>query len=130
MIELKKILHIEDDPDIQAVTKLALELFGEFLVEQSSSGRDGLEKASIFLPDLILLDVMMPEMDGPETLHELRKLDNSEHTQIIFMTAKAEASDITKLKELGAIGVICKPFDPMELPNQIRDIWNGIEQIK
>ncbi len=122
---LTKILCVEDEPDIQAITKLALETIGGFTIETCSSGREALLKAPEFGPDLILLDVMMPGMDGPETLQALRALPGFETTPVIFMTAKAMASEIQKYKELGALDVIPKPFDPMTLSDQIKAIWNA-----
>ena len=122
---LNKILCVEDEPDIQAITKLALETVGGFTIETCSSGREALLRAPEFGPDLILLDVMMPGMDGPETLHALRALPGFEATPVIFMTAKAMASEIQKYKDLGALDVIPKPFDPMTLSDQIKAIWNA-----
>ena len=122
---LTKILCVEDEPDIQAIAKLALETVGGFTIETCSSGREALLKAPEFGPDLILLDVMMPGMDGPETLQALRALPGFETTPVIFMTAKAMASEIQKYKELGALDVIPKPFDPMTLSDQIKAIWNA-----
>ncbi|MDP6526672.1 MAG: response regulator [Kiritimatiellia bacterium] len=123
MMALNKILHVEDEPDIQEVAKLALESVGGFTVEACSSGQEALDKVADFAPDIILLDVMMPDMDGPATLQELRKIQELADTPIIFMTAKAQTHEIEKFKELGAIDVITKPFDPMTLADQIRDIW-------
>ena len=123
MMALNKILHVEDEPDIQEVAKLALESVGGFTVETCSSGQEALDKATDFAPDIIFLDVMMPDMDGPATLQELRKIQELADTPIIFMTAKAQTHEIEKFKELGAIDVITKPFDPMTLADQIRDIW-------
>lgn len=125
MMELKKILHIEDEADIQEVARVSLEAVGGFTVETCSSGQEALEKAPVFLPDLILLDVMMPGLDGPTTLQELRKMPETVKTPIIFMTAKVQPGEIEKLKKLGAEDVIAKPFDPMTLPEQIKTIWLG-----
>lgn len=123
MSSLERILHVDDDTDIQKVTKLALEEIGGFVVEICSSGREAIDKAPIFAPDLILLDVMMPGMDGPETLRRLRKLPEMAETPVIFMTAKAQAREIERYKAMGAVDIVTKPFDPMTLSQQIRDIW-------
>ncbi len=122
---LQKILHIEDEPDIRAVARVALESVGGFTVEMASSGKEALEKAPSFAPDLILLDVMMPEMDGPATLAKLRELPGLEETPVIFMTAKVMDAERASYLEMGAIDVIAKPFDPMTLSDQIRAIWGA-----
>lgn len=129
MNTLSRILHVDDDPDIQVIAKMALEIVGEFEVLQCSNGPDTIQQAPSFLPDLILLDVMMPGMDGIETLARLRELPETQSTPVIFMTAKAQKSVRVELIECGAIEVITKPFDPMLLPDQLRAVWsraNGI----
>ena len=123
MTALQRILHVEDEPDIQEVARLTLESMGGFTVETCGSGQEALDKAPGFAPDLILLDVMMPGMDGPATLRELRKLPEIAETAIVFMTAKAQTHEIEEFKQMGAADVITKPFDPMTLSDQIRDIW-------
>jgi len=123
MIELNKILYVEDEPDIQAVARIALETVGQLTLEICSSGQEALEKAAAFDPDLILLDVMMPGLDGPDTLLELRKLDGFTGKPVIFMTAKVMDSEVQRYLDLGAIGVIPKPFDPMGLAGQVKSIW-------
>lgn len=120
---LEKILCVEDDLDIQLVAGMSLSDIGGFTVEMCSSGQEALEKAPVFLPDMILLDVMMPGMDGPTTLKALRDIPEFENTPVVFMTAKVMGPEIEQYKEIGAIGVIPKPFDPMTLPDQIREIW-------
>ncbi len=92
-------------------------------VQMAVDGQDALDKVAQFEPDLILLDVMMPGMDGPQTLTELRKLPVMEGVPVIFMTAKAQTQEVTAYRALGAAGVIIKPFDPMTLSEQIRAIW-------
>ncbi|MDX2271144.1 MAG: response regulator [Cyanobacteriota bacterium] len=120
---LNRILLVEDDPDIQAVAKLALEAVGGFTVNICSSGREALQMAPQFSPDLILLDVMMPGMDGPSTLKALRELATFPTVPVIFMTAKVQTHEVEGYKQLGAMDVISKPFDPMTLSSQINDIW-------
>ena len=120
---LSKILYIEDDPDIQIVAKMSLEEVGGFTVAVANSGREALDLAPRFKPDMILLDVMMPGMDGPSTMIALRSLPAVGTTPIVFMTAKVMASEIERYKELGALDVIHKPFDPMALPERVREIW-------
>jgi len=120
---LQRILYVEDEPDIQAVARIALEAVGGFTVKICSSGGEALESAIDFAPDLLLLDVMMPGMDGPTTLQELRKLPGLEATPAIFMTAKVQPQEIAEFKSFGALDVIAKPFDPMALPGQISAAW-------
>jgi CheY-like chemotaxis protein len=123
MPDLKKIVYIEDEPDIQMVAKLALEVVGGFEVMLCSSGQQALETLPVVLPDLILLDVMMPGMDGPSTLHALRDMPALKNTPVVFMTAKAQPAEIAQFLALGAIDVISKPFDPMTLAQTVRGIW-------
>jgi CheY-like chemotaxis protein len=114
---------VEDDPDIQAVARLALEALGGFTVEMCGSGAMAVQLAPRFAPDLILLDVMMPGMDGPSTLRALREDPPTAGIPVIFMTAKAQASEIAQYIALGALSVISKPFDPMTLSATICEIW-------
>ena len=123
--EINKILYVEDDPDIQIVAQMALETVGGFTLCICSSGQEALDKGEAFAPDLILLDVMMPEMDGPTTLGHLRGIETLADTPAVFMTAKVMPSDVDRYKELGAVDVIAKPFDPMNLATQIQDIWKA-----
>ena len=126
MAELKKILYVEDEPDIQMIARVALENVGGFTLEVCSSGDEALQKAAAFAPDLLLLDVMMPGMDGPTTLQELRKLSCCADTPVMFMTAKVQPQEVDFFKSLGAVEVIAKPFDPMGLANTIKDAWSKV----
>jgi len=123
MSELNLVLYVEDDPDIQMVAQMALEVVGGLALRACSSGREAVTAASACQPDLILLDVMMPDMDGPATLAALRQLPATATTPVIFMTAKVQAAEVAHYKDLGAIGVIAKPFDPMQLAQQVRQLW-------
>jgi DNA-binding response OmpR family regulator len=120
---LKTILYIEDEVDIQAIARLALEAIGGFVVDICSSGREGVAYASKNPPDIILLDVMMPEMDGPTTLLALRQLPALAGVPVVFMTAKVQPQEVANYRALGAADVIAKPFDPMTLADQVRAIW-------
>ena len=124
--ELKKILYVDDEPDIATIAKLALETVGGFDVSICENGKSALEQIEGLDPDLVLLDVMMPDMDGPTTLMELRRLPAFKHTPVVFMTAKVQPSEILHYKELGAVDVIPKPFDPMALSDQVRHLWNSV----
>ena len=126
--KLTRVLYVEDEPDIQAVARLALEALGGFTVEICSSGNEALERAPAFQPQLILLDVMMPGMDGPNTLKKLRELPQFASTPIVFMTAKVQPGEVAGYKEIGAVDVIPKPFDPMTLSNKVSDIWERCDE--
>ena len=121
--KLTRVLYVEDEPDIQAVAKLALEAVGGFTVEICGSGQAALERAPAFRPQLILSDVMMPGMDGPSTLRKLRELPQFADTPVVFMTAKVQPGEVAAYKAMGAVDVIPKPFDPMTLSDQVEAIW-------
>jgi len=121
----KKILYVEDEPDIQAIAKIALETIGGFTVRICSSGREALETIGEFNPDCILLDVMMPGMDGPATLKALRQLPGFATTPVVFMTAKVQPREVAEFKALGALDMISKPFNPMTLASTLRQILEG-----
>ncbi|WP_322488701.1 response regulator [Chloroflexus sp.] len=123
MASLQKILFVEDDPDIQMVAQLALEAVGGYTVQMCSSGTEALVVAEQFAPDLILLDVMMPGIDGPTTLVELRKKPALAQTPVVFMTARVQRHEVEQYLALGAADVISKPFDPMTLSAQVAAIW-------
>ena len=118
-----KLLYVEDDADIRTIAKLALGNQG-FDLLFSESGEQAMEQAGDFQPEVILLDVMMPGMDGPETLLNLRKLPGLETTPVIFLTAKVQPDEIQSYITLGAIDVIPKPFNPMTLADQVHTILN------
>jgi CheY-like chemotaxis protein len=120
---LQRILYVEDEPDIQAVARMALEAVGGFTLQVCSSGEEALQTAVEFAPDLLLLDVMMPGMDGPTTLQELRHLPELANTPAVFMTAKVQPQEIEQFKSFGALDVIPKPFDPITLSDQITLVW-------
>lgn len=115
-----KLLYVEDEADIRTVASLALEDEG-FDIVFCDSGEQALEQLNSFHPDVILLDVMMPGMDGPTTLAQLRLKSELRNTPVIFLTARVQANEIQEFIALGAIAVIPKPFDPMTLADQIRD---------
>jgi CheY-like chemotaxis protein len=120
---LRTVLYVEDDPDIQEVARLALEIVGGLEVIVASSGSEALRLALNDVPDLVLLDVMMPGMDGPTTLTELRKVEGMDDVPVIFVTAKVQSSEIQHYISLGAVGVIAKPFNPMTLADEARAMW-------
>ena len=116
---------VEDDLDIQIVARLALEAVGGYTVATCSDGRQALRMAADFAPDLILLDVMMPDMDGPTVFEKLREEAALREVPVIFMTAKAQAHEIEGYLALGALGVVSKPFDPMTLSATVAEIWEN-----
>jgi len=120
---LSSILCIEDEPDIRAITKLALEMVGALTVETCESGREALSRVAAIAPDMILLDVMMPGMDGPTTYQALRELPEARQIPIVFMTAKVQSNEVERYTQMGAIGVISKPFDPMTLAATVKTLW-------
>jgi two-component system, OmpR family, response regulator len=122
---LERILYVEDEADIRTVAKMALEVVGGFSVLAFSSGQEAIAAAPAAVADLILLDVMMPGIDGPTTLRVLRSLPATAATPVIFMTAKVQAAKIAEYRALGALDVIPKPFDPMQVSAEIQRIWSA-----
>ncbi|HPR63318.1 MAG TPA: response regulator [Thermoanaerobaculia bacterium] len=120
---LKRILYVEDDPEIQKIACLTLERIGGFTVELCGSGEEAVRRAPEFLPDVILMDVLMPGMDGLTTLRALRALPQTAHIPVIFLTAMAQVHEVEHYRNQGAADVITKPFDPIQLPGLIRAIW-------
>jgi CheY-like chemotaxis protein len=120
---LGKVLVIDDDPDIRHITRLVLSRLGGLIVGEAATGAEGVELARSFAPDLILLDVMLPGMDGPTTLEALRATAETAAIPVIFLTAKAMPEETSHLNRLGALTVLTKPFDPMTLADDIRVVW-------
>jgi two-component system OmpR family response regulator len=121
---LQRVLHVEDDPSIRMVTSVALEKVGNLQVLSCEGGPQALERAPAYDPQVLLLDVMMPQMDGPTTLAELRKVLDLSERLVLFMTAKVQQKEIDYYLSIGAQGVIIKPFDPMTLAAQILQHWD------
>jgi two-component system OmpR family response regulator len=120
---LRSILYVDDEPDIRQIVQLALGLTEGLTVHTGESGEQALVLARALRPDLLLLDVMMPGLDGPGTLKRMRTDPEIAHIPVIFMTAKAMAREISLFREMGAVGVIAKPFDPMQLASQVLSLW-------
>ncbi len=116
-----RILHVDDEPDIREIVELSLSLNPEFQVHTCGSGEEALAAATEWKPSLILLDVMMPRMDGPTTLSRLRSDPLTAAIPVLFMTARAQVREIEHFIALGAQGVISKPFDPMTLAFTVRN---------
>ena len=121
---LKRILLIEDDPDIQTITSLSLGAFGGYEVLVCASAAEALDRAAAFAPDLLLLDVMMPGTDGIQALQALRQLPQTAQTPVVFLTARVMPSEVARYQELGSLGLIRKPFEPMALVETIGQIWS------
>jgi CheY-like chemotaxis protein len=115
----KTLLVIDDDDDVREIAQLSLELGSQWRVVSAPSGAAGIEVATASPPDAILLDVMMPGLDGPSTLALLRADERTRGVPVIFLTAKARPADRDRLVNLDVAGVLAKPFDPLELPKQI-----------
>lgn len=120
---LKKIMLVEDDPDIQLVARLSLEVGGGYAVRVCGSGAEAVLTARADPPDLILLDMMMPGMDGLATMDALRKLPETAATPMVFFTANSQENVKQDLLRRGALGVIVKPFEPNALIEQIDALW-------
>lgn len=123
MRELTRVVHVDDDESIRAIVKIALERVGKFELLSCASGAEALDNVPGFAPDMVLLDVMMPNMDGPATLLQLQKTMDLEGVAVIFMTAKVQPAERERYMYLGACDVIIKPFDAMQLSHQLRNFW-------
>jgi CheY-like chemotaxis protein len=121
-VSARKILVVDDDPDIRRMAGLALERIGGFRVVLAAGGDEALAAAGREAPDLVLLDVSMPGMDGPATLVALRALQGTARVPVVFFTAASTEAEVARLRALGAVGVIPKPFDVADLPRRIRGI--------
>ena len=124
--QLRTLLYVDDEPDIRHIVQMALGLAPELTIHTGDSGEQALTLAQQLRPDLILLDVMMPGLDGPGTLHRLRANPVSAGIPVVFMTAKAMPQEVARFRDMGAAGVIAKPFDPMRLAQQVFAIWNDL----
>jgi CheY-like chemotaxis protein len=116
-----KLLLIDDEPDIRAIATLALERIGGWTVTAAGSADEAVDAAQAETPDVVLLDVMMPDVDGPATLLRLRPVLGQD-VPVVFLTAKAQPADVERLKALGAVGVLAKPFDPMTISGEVAEI--------
>src|SRR3990172_5268895 len=121
-MEIRKVLLAEDDMDIQKVAQISLHFLSGWEVSLATNGEECLAMAAIDRPDLILLDCMMPKLDGYETCRRLKQDPNLRHIPVIFLTAKSQESEVRKGLALGAVGYLIKPFNPMSLAAEIREI--------
>jgi two-component system OmpR family response regulator len=123
---VSKVLLVDDEPHLRRIGELSLKGVGKWTVVLASNGPEAIATAEREKPDLILLDVMMPGMDGPATLQQLKAVETTAQIPVIFMTAKVQKHEVDKYLAGGAVGVIPKPFDPMGLPSQIMQILSGV----
>ncbi|CAN5557991.1 response regulator [soil metagenome] len=111
----KKVLLVDDDPNIRRIAQIVLSNIGKYEVIMASCGAEALALAQQTIPDLVLMDVMMPDMDGPTTLVKLREINGFQEVPVIFITAKVQKHELHAYNQNGALGAITKPFDPMTL---------------
>jgi two-component system OmpR family response regulator len=123
---LNRICYVEDDPDIQRIVRVSLERVGKMTVEIVDDSTRAVEAIIAFKPDLVMLDWMMPIMDGPAVLRKMREHADLKNLPVVFITAKASQRELDELRALGAVGTISKPFSPRDLPDQLRAIWKNL----
>ncbi|MDP2169354.1 MAG: response regulator [Rhodocyclaceae bacterium] len=121
-----KIMYVDDEADIRTIVQFALEDEEDFVLKICASGQEALDTVADYRPDLVLLDVMMPGMDGPTALQRLHAQPGLGQLPIAFVTAKVQPQEVAHLKALGAVDVIAKPFDPMALADHVRSLWEGV----
>jgi two-component system, OmpR family, response regulator len=126
-LPLTRILLVEDDPDIREIAEMALGAVGGFEVLACGTGGEALRRLGDFHPQLAVVDVMMPGMDGPGLMAAMRERPDTRALPIVFMTAKVQPEEMTRWRNLGAADVIAKPFDPMKLADRLRDIWGKLD---
>ena len=127
MNDVRTVLLVDDDADIRTIGAISLEQVGGLAVTMAGSGRDGIDMAREVQPDVILLDMMMPDLDGLATLELLREDPLTASIPVIFMTAKVQQRDVGGYVDAGAIGVIAKPFDPLALAAEVKAIVAGVQ---
>jgi CheY-like chemotaxis protein len=123
---LRRICCVEDDDDIRRIVRLSLEKIGKMTVDLVSDPALAIDSMIAFRPDLVMLDWMMPGMDGPALLRKMREVPETRALPVVFVTAKASQRELAELRALGAAGAISKPFAPKDLPDQLRAIWNAL----
>ena len=127
---LRRICCVEDDDDIRRIVRLSLERIGRMTVELVADPALAIDSMIAFRPDLVMLDWMMPGMDGPTLLRKMREVPETRALPVVFITAKASQRELAELRALGAAGTISKPFAPKDLPEQLRAIWDALKQEK
>lgn len=125
MDTLEKILHVDDDQQLVEIVGLALELIGGFQIKQAENGSSAIELLDGFTPQLIVTDVQMPDLTGPEMMEQIRKLPDYKDCPAIYLTARVGPENHKLLSDPNDLAIIVKPFDPMTLADEIRDIWKA-----
>jgi CheY-like chemotaxis protein len=123
---LNRICYVEDDEDIQRIVRMSLERVGKMTVAVVGDPTQAIETMAEFRPDLVMLDWMMPVMDGPTLFRQMKLRPETSALPVVFITARASQRDLDELKSLGAAGTISKPFSPKDLPEQLRAIWAAL----
>jgi len=123
---LQKVFYVEDDEDIQRIVRMSLERVGKMTVEVVGDPMVAIERLRAFQPDLVMLDWMMPGMDGPTLFRKMKEEADTAAYPVIFITAKASQRELDELRALGAAGTISKPFSPKDLPEQLRSVWGAL----
>ncbi|HSA90238.1 MAG TPA: response regulator [Burkholderiales bacterium] len=123
---LNRICYVEDDEDIQRIVRMALERVGKMTVAVVGDPTQAIETMAEFRPDLVMLDWMMPVMDGPTLFRQMKLRPETSALPVVFITARASQRDLDELKALGAVGTISKPFSPKDRPDQLRAIWAAL----
>jgi len=123
---LNRICYVEDDEDIQRIVRMSLERLGKMTVAVVSDPLMAIDRIRAFRPELVMLDWMMPGMDGPTLFRKMRETEELKDLPVVFITAKASQRDLDNLRALGAVGTISKPFSPKDLPEQLRAIWASL----
>lgn len=123
---LNRICYVEDDEDIQRIVRMTLERVGKMTVEVVGDPARAIDAMIAFGPDLVMLDWMMPGMDGPTLFRKMREVPQTKDLPVVFITAKASTGELNELRSMGAAGAISKPFSPKDLPEQLRAIWASL----
>jgi CheY-like chemotaxis protein len=123
---LNRVCYVEDDQDIQRIVRMSLERVGKMTVEVVGDPLVAIERIRAFKPDLVMLDWMMPGMDGPTLFRKMQEIEELKNLPVVFITAKAAQRDLDDLRAMGAVGTISKPFSPKDLPGQLQAIWSAL----
>jgi CheY-like chemotaxis protein len=123
---LNRVCYVEDDEDIQRIVRMSLERIGKMTVEVVGDPTKAIDAMKVFKPDLVMLDWMMPAIDGPTLFRQMKARPETSSLPVVFITAKAAQRDLDELTSLGAAGTISKPFSPKDLPDQLRAIWSKL----
>ncbi len=123
---LNRICYVEDDEDIQRIVRMSLERVGKMTVEVVGDPTMAIDAISAFKPDLVMLDWMMPKLDGPALFRLMQQHAELKAIPVVFITAKASQRDLDELMAMGAVGTVSKPFSPKDLPDQLREIWKKL----